>query len=151
MPTPRIIEDLSIPVDGNQRAVSVLYGYDPVNDNFYPLTVTDNGDGTFILKSIAVLEGTVTVGDVIIKDPNTGNELFITNHKQLSYSDDSPMNKDNITTIYTYVDPSADSPQVQTVKEYPSGALSGAPAKLTTYTYDSYGNASSISVTDTTV
>ncbi|MFA6971369.1 MAG: hypothetical protein WC208_08220 [Gallionella sp.] len=69
----------------------------------------------------------------------------------LTAIDDNPMNKKNITMVYTYVVAGYGLGKVATVKEYPTGATGGAPAKLTTFTYGSNNKVSSVAVSDTTV
>ncbi len=65
--------------------------------------------------------------------------------------DDNPMNKANITAVYTYVPSGYGVGKVATVKEYPTGAAGGSPAKLTTFTYNSSHKVASVAVSDTTV
>lgn len=144
--------DLSIPRDANGRASSVLFGYDPTTDIFYPLAVEDVGDGTFKLKTTAEFSGSITIGSVTIKSGSSEDLLDITADKKVkAKADDDPMYKANITTDYTYVVAGNGAGKVATMKEYPSGAVGGAPAKLTTFTYNSDDRATKIAVTDTVV
>ncbi len=64
---------------------------------------------------------------------------------------DSPMNKANIKAEYTYVASGNGVGKVETIKEYPTAAIGGDPAKLTTYTYNADNKVLTITVTDTTV
>ena len=67
------------------------------------------------------------------------------------YIDDSPLQKTNMTAIYTYVTAGFGIGKTHTIKEYPTGAAGGTPARLTTYSYGSNDKVSSIVVSDTTV
>ena len=78
--------------------------------------------------------------------------LTITSDGKLRiYVDDSPLEKTNITAIYTYVAVGFGLGKTQTIKEYETGAIAGSPARLTTYTYGANDKVSSIVVTSTTV
>jgi len=145
--------DLSIPRDANGRPASVVFGYDPVSDIFYPLAVEDVGDGTFRLKVKADLAvGDIEIGAVELKDASSDVRVIVrADGKVLSYSDDNPLEKKNITTLFTYVVAGNGIGKVATMKEYPSGAAGGTAAKLTTFSYDANNKVSSMVVTDTTV
>lgn len=67
------------------------------------------------------------------------------------FVDDSPMGKENIHTVYTYYTSGNGNGKTETIKEYPTGAGGGSPAKLTTYTYNANTKVESIVVSDTTV
>lgn len=151
MPFPDF-DQLSIPLDANARHAACVFGYDPVTDVFYPLAVEDLGDGTFRLKVAAEFSGAITIGNVTLKSGSSANVADVTiDKKVLSKADDDPMYKKNITTGYTYriVDPGLG--KVETIKEYPSGAAGGSPAKLTTFSYNVNNQISMIAVTDTVV
>jgi hypothetical protein len=147
------IKDLSIPRDANARPAACVFGFDPATGLFYPLAVEAVGDGTFKLKVAAnITVGDIEIGAVEIKDYTSDERVGITaDHKILAKADDDPMQKLNITTIYTYVVSGDGEGKVATVKEYPSGAAGGTPAKLTTYSYNSDSKVTSIAVTNTTV
>lgn len=147
----QLFKDLAMPLDANGKPVSTLFGYDPVLDKFYPLAVIDMGNGTFKLMVDAVFSGSITVGDVVLKDPITAEKVRVFDGRQMNYSDDSPMMKKNIKSEYVWWDTGFGIGQIKTIKEYPSDAISGAPAKLTSYTYNAEGKYATITVTDTTV
>lgn len=67
--------------------------------------------------------------------------------KLLVMADDSPMTMQNMTAEYAYTG----TGKISTIKEYPTGAIGGAPAKLSTYTYNIDDKVEKIAVTDTTV
>jgi len=147
------IKDLSIPKDANARPAAVVYGFDPATGTFFPLAVEAVGDGTFKLKvSAAISVGDIEIGAVELKDHTSDTRVGVTaDFKVLAKADDDPMQKLNITTLYTYVAAGDGAGKVQTIKEYPSGSAGGAPAKLTTLTYNSDDKVASMAVTDTTV
>jgi glucose/arabinose dehydrogenase len=149
---PPLFTDLAMPRDANGRAVATVFGYDPATDVFYPLAVEDMGDGTFKLKVTAEFSGSISIGNVSIKSGNSADLATVTADKKvLAVADDDPMFKKNITTDYTYHASSPGLGKVATIKEYPSGSILGAPAKLSSYTYDVNDKISKVAVTDTTV
>jgi len=151
MPLDRFV-DLSIPRDANARPASVVFGYDPVADVFYPLAVEDMGDGTFKLKVSAEFAGSISIGNVSLKDA-TGSQLAKVSLSGRVYAnaDDNPMEKLNIKSEYTYWETTPGLGKVKTIKEYPSDAISGDPAKITSYTYNVLDKIATATVTDTTV
>lgn len=151
MPLPEF-NQLSIPIDANAKPAAVLFGYDPITDKFYPIGVEDLGDGTYRLKVTAEFSGSISIGNVAIKSGSSDDLADVSADKKvLAKADDDPMYKKNITTIYTYVAAGNGAGKVETMKEYPSGSVGGAAAKLTTFTYNSDNKVSSMAVTDTTV
>jgi len=144
--------ELSIPRDADGRVPAVGFGYDPVLDVFYPLAVTDLGDGRYKLQVEAAFSGSISIGNVSIKDA-VGTQLASVDADGhiMAYADDNPLKKANITSEYTYVASGYGVGKVETIKEYPTGASGGSPAKLTTYSYNVDNKVISIVVTDTTV
>lgn len=62
-------KNFEIPLDDNNKPVSVIFAYDPISKSFVPLAATNNGDGTCILKVDASLEvKDIQIGAVEIKD-----------------------------------------------------------------------------------
>lgn len=123
---------VSMPLDANARPVAPLFGYSPADDAFYPLTIADNGDGTYKL----VVDAAVSIGSVTISGGVSGYEAVVTADGRLLVSvDDNALQQTNMTVEYTY---NSDS-KVETTLEYPTGSVSGAPAKLTTFTYGTSG------------
>jgi hypothetical protein len=65
--------------------------------------------------------------------------------------DGSPLGSINMKAVYTYYGAGPGIGKTQTIKEYPTGAAAGTPAKLTTYTYNIAGKVETIEETDTVV
>jgi hypothetical protein len=152
MPVVEDLIDVSIPRDPNARHVSVAFGYDPITDAYYPLTIADNGDGTFKLVVDATFGGSISVGNVSIKDPVGSQMAKVTSAGKMEVTiDDNALNQTNMTIDYTY----DVNDRVATMKEYPTGAGAGTPAKLTTFTYKvgspGDGKVLKMVVSDTTV
>lgn len=81
-------------------------------------------------------------GDIVPMAVTPGGRFLI---------DGSPLGSINMKAVYTYYVAGPGIGKTQTIKEYPTGAAAGSPAKLTTYTYTLAGKVDTIEETDTTV
>ena len=142
----------SIPKDPNARFASVMFGLDPITGDYYPITTIDNGDGTHKLSVDAAFSGSISIGNISIKDA-TGNQLskVTTDGKLHVTNDDNALYQSNMTQEWTYRTSSPGNGKINTLKEYPQGAAGGSAAKLTTYTYDSSDRVIKAETTNTTV
>ena len=81
-------------------------------------------------------------GDIVPASFNANGKILI---------DDAPIGSTKMTAIYSYYVAGPGIGKTQTIKEYPTGAIAGSPAKLTTYTYNVSAKVATIIETDTTV
>ena len=110
-------------------------------------------DTTAIASSVASVDGKLdglTDGNQETKVVNDSGQTIGIEARPI-FIDDGPMGKQNIHSVYTYVPSGFGVGKTQTIKEYPTGASGGTPAKLTTYTYNANNKVSAIVVSDTTV
>ena len=157
MPAEKQFTEISIPMDANGKPASIAFGYEPIGDKFCPLAIEDLHDGTYLLKVGATFSG--SIGEVTIDRESSsvlaygayGDNLLPLavdgDGKLMVLAEDSPMTTKNMTAEYAYTG----TGKISTIKEYPTGAIGGDPAKLSTYTYNIDDKVEKIAVTDTTV
>lgn len=148
------ISGKGMPLDANAKPVSVLYAFNPVTGGFSPLAVKVNADGTFTLKVDTAIEvEDIEIGAVEIKDATSDVRTKVSSDGKLFVAiDENPLNQTNLKYEYTYVATGlAGAGKVKTVKIYPALAVAGAPAKLTTYYYNSDDKVETVIVTDVVV
>lgn len=151
------------PKDGEHQPAPCLMGLNYVDGSFVPLS----SDATGKLQIGATIEvEDIEIGAVELKDTGTDirvnveadggkNSVYV---QSVSLSalltkvvDDSVIDKKNIHSDFTYYTSGYGIGKLATIKEFPTGAAGGTPAKLTTYVYDSSARVSSIEVTNTVV
>ena len=143
------------PMDEMHKPGSFIFGMNYATGDVVPASFTADGKlNVGGVSGIVVEIGKVAINDGVNDAILTTVAKDQTNFAVFVQSDSlakDTMYQQNITSIYTYVAAGLGIGKVQTIKEYPTGAAGGAPAKLTTYTYDGSNRVASIVVTNTTV
>ena len=139
------------PMDEMHKPGSFLFGMNYATGDVVPASFTSDGkinvggvSGIVVeIGKVAINDGVNTAILTTVAQDQTNFAMFVQSE---SLAKDT-MFQQNITSLYTY----NGAGKVATIKEYPTGAAGGAPAKLTTYTYDGSNRVTSIVVSNTTV
>ena len=168
------------PEDGQNRPAAVVMGFEYATGKFIPIASTPDGKlETTATMSGSVTIGAVTIEDRnsstrldVMKGDGTAEFNLAGDHVQgiLTFgvgrdgkvrailqsnagaisTDENPMGKTNMAQRFTWVTV-AGMQKPATLREYPQGAIVGAPAKLTTFTWNLDGTLDNSVTTDALV